>query len=424
MSALEFILTVFRDFFMAILQDPLNFLITALTSFTGIIAVSQWREHRYDKRVEDLKKVRGSIVLERHRYSDDCLKYYKRRFAGRDDVCIDYILYKKGWIQGAGNDDFIPLGDVSVEFSEGEWDSDRNPRFGKLPAPKDGYAENAKFYCSVPLSNRPLFGLSDVRTDADGKVTFGGCKGYYFDFYDTCEILSLEMAYQHRIKGRLDSEKQKLKLRDRVGDVFDLSNRFAGIGINVLTIIKNISLEDGEKSDYFLLHKRSAKNVAEGANSFHVVPAGSFQPTTLIMPEVLDEHDTSMVNTATREFYEELMGYEEFSELLSARLLTEKAEKLDIRYIGVGLDPLNTKAEVLAYVILDIDDLDMTLFENKKTKEDIIKKLKENDEGNVKLKPFTLPMLKQFRDNPSSIPAFRQILDVVIDHADFFGVRK
>ena len=47
-----------------------------------------------------------------------------------------------------------------------------------------------------------------------------------------------------------------------------------------------------------------------------------------------------------------------------------------------------------------------------------------SNKGNVKLKPFTLPMLKQFRDNPSSIPAFRQILDVVIDHADFFGVRK
>ena len=140
------------------------------------------------------------------------------------------------------------------------------------------------------------------------------------------------------------------------------------------------------------------------------------------MPRELDKHDTSMVNTATREFYEELMGYEEFSELLSSHLLMEKAEKLDIRYIGVGLDPLNTKAEVLAYVILDIDDLDMTLFDNKKTKEDIIKKLKENDEGNVKRKPFTLPMLKQFRDNPSSIPVFRQILDVVLDHPDHFGL--
>ena len=109
---------------------------------------------------------------------------------------------------------------------------------------------------------------------------------------------------------------------------------------------------------------------------------------------------------------------------MSARLLTEKAEKLDIRYIGVGLDPLNTKAEVLAYLILDIDDLDMTLFDKKKTKEDIIRKLKENDEGNVKLKPFTIPMLRQFRDNPSSIPAFRQILKVVIEHADHFGLKE
>ena len=44
-------------------------------------------------------------------------------------------------------------------------------------------------------------------------------------------------------------------------------------------------------------------------------------------------------------------------------------------------------------------------------------------EGTVTLKELTMPMIRQFRDNPMSIPAFRQILAVVAEHAGQFGVQ-
>lgn len=397
--------------------------ISLLTIFTGAIAILQWLEQRHEGRVERLKKVRSSITLERFRYSDECLRYYEDAFKESPDRHSDLVLYKDGWICTPGEKGFPRLADVSVNVVD-EWDSDRNPVFRDLPVPKDRYAENAKFYAEVPLSNRPLFGLLGVSADDTGNVTLDIRKGYYYDFYNTCEILSLEMAYIHRIKRQSQFNTKQLKLRNEVRDVFDLDNRFVGIGINVLTILKNVELENGTKSDFFLLHKRSAKNVAEGANSYHVVPAGSFQPTAMIMPKVLNEFDLSPVNTVIREFYEELMGYEEFSDLFNANLLSDTEKELDVHYIGVALDPLNTKAEVLAYMTIDVSDRTFSLFEGKRTKEELDKFWKDNHEGKVKLRPMNRSMLKQFKDNPSSIPAFRKILDVVLENEEFFGVKS
>lgn len=412
-------------------QDILNLILALAQSILAvvatIIAVNQRREQRYDIRVENLKKMIKSIRMERYHYAQESLAYYRRRYQKDPEVVVDQVIFRKGWVQEPDDPDFIPLDRVAVRLEDGLdalWDSSQNPKPKFLPRPREGYAENAKFHCDVNLMNLPLYGLGGVHVTGSGtekQMTLDIIKGRYYDFYDTCEILAAEMACQRRIRPNRRPSSGKLPLRDRTHNLFDFTNRFAGIGINVLTILQNVLDENGVPGNYFLLHKRSANGVAEGCNSYHVVPAGSYQPATVEFPETVDAADKNLNSTVVREFGEELLGVEEFSALFNSELVTTYSEVPTASLIGVGLDPLNTKTEIMGCLVLDVRQT--PLFEGKQCAADIQAHLTETYEGAVTLKELSRAMIKQFRDNPMSIPAFRQILTVVYDHADQFGVK-
>lgn len=413
-------------------QDILNLIFALAQSILAVvatmIAVNQRREQKYDMRVENLSKMVKSIRVERYYYARESLRYYRKRYQNDPDVVVDQVIYRKGWVQEADDLAFLPLSQVKLNLPDGLgnlWDSGRNPQPKFLPTPREGYAENAKFHCDVNLMNLPLYGLGGVHvsgTGAEKQVTLDILKGTYYDFYNTCEVLSAEMAYHRRIRMEQHLTEGKLPLRDRNQDLFDFTNRFAGIGINALTILRNVVDEDGNKSNYFLLHKRSSKGVAEGSNSYHVVPAGSYQPATVEFPLKVDEVDKNLNSTVVREFGEELLGVEEFSDLFNAELVASYGKVPTASFLGVGLDPLNTKTEILACLVLDVEQT--PLFGGSRTKEAITQGLKETYEGAVSLKELSMPMIRQFRDNPMSIPAFRQILTVVAEHAEQFGVAR
>lgn len=59
----------------------------------------------------------------------------------------------------------------------------------------------------------------------------------------------------------------------------------------------------------------------------------------------------------------------------------------------------------------------------KKTLKDLTEYLQDNYEGQVFIKELSEDMVKQFRDSHRSTPAFRQIMSIVLDHPDSFGVR-
>ena len=411
-------------------QDILNLIFAVAQSILAVvatmIAVNQRREQKYDIRVENLKKMIKSIRVERYYYARESLRYYRERYRENGSVVVDNILYRRGWVQPPDDPWFLPLSQIHLNLADGTanlWNSQNNPQPRFLPTPREGYAENAKFHCDVNLMNLPLYGLGGVQINGSGsqkEITLDICKGYYYDFYNTCEILSAEMADRRRIKMDQNLSQGRLPLRDKVLDVFDFSNRFAGIGINVLTILQNVRDTSGQRHNYFLLHKRSSQGVAEGSNSYHVVPAGSYQPATVEFPEKVDPMDRNLNSTVVREFGEELLGIEEFSDLFNAELVMAYEKVPTASFIGVGLDPLNTKAEILACLTLDVGKT--PLFDGKQSSSEIQEHLTETYEGAVSLKPLSMSMLKQFRDNPMSIPAFRQILSVIIDHAEQFGV--
>ncbi len=412
-------------------QDLLNLVFALAQSILAVvatmIAVNQRREQKYEMRVENLKKMVRSIRMERYEYAAESLRYYRERFQGIRGAVADQVLFQEGWVQKRDDPYFLPLGAVRLNLPDGLgglWDSSRNPRPSFLPTPKEGYAENAKFHCEVNLMNLPLYGLGGVHVEGSGRkkqVTLDIVKGRYYDFYDTCEVLAAEMAYCRRIQMERHPAGGPLPMRDRQSDVFDFTNRFVGIGINALTILQNVEDDDGRSSSYFLLHRRSASGVAEGANSYHVVPAGSYQPATVEFPVLVDASDRNLNSTVVREFGEELLGIEEFADLFSPELVRAYEKVPPASFLGIALDPLNTKAEILACLTLDVRRT--PLFDGKRTRREIQAHLTDTYEGTVTLKELTMPMIRQFRDNPMSIPAFRQILAVVAEHAGQFGVQ-
>lgn len=411
----------------SVLGDVQNWVDFLLALVATLIAVNQRREQKYDMRVENLRKMVKSIRTERYEYARDSLRYYARRFQDDPEAVADQVLFRRGWVQAPDDNDFLPLNEVRLNLPDGTgdlWDSSRNPTPRFLPTPKEGYAENVKFHCDVNLMNLPLYGLGGVHISWEGgkkQVTLDIIKGRYYDFYDTCEVLSAELAYRRRIQMKRTPLQGRLPLRDQLMDVFDFTNRFAGIGIIVLTILQNVLDEEaGEKRGFFLLHKRSAENVAEGGNSYHAVPAGSYQPATVEFPEVVDLLDRNLNTTVVREFGEELLGKEEFFDLFSSELVAGYGKVPTATFLGVGLDPLNTKTEIMGCMVLDVEKT--PLFGGKTTRRAIEERLTGTYEGAVSLKELSMPMLKQYRDNPMSIPAFRQILTVVAQHAAAFGV--
>lgn len=328
-------------------QDLLNLVFALAQSILAVvatmIAVNQRREQKYEMRVENLKKMVRSIRMERYEYAAESLRYYRERFQGIRGAVADQVLFQEGWVQKRDDPYFLPLGAVRLNLpgpgSAGYGTAAAIPAVVS-PTPKEGYAENAKFHCEVNLMNLPLYGLGGVHVEGSGRkkqVTLDIVKGRYYDFYDTCEVLAAEMAYCRRIQMERHPAGGPLPMRDRQSDVFDFTNRFVGIGINALTILQNVEDDDGRSSSYFLLHRRSASGVAEGANSYHVVPAGSYQPATVEFPALVDASDRNLNSTVVREFGEELLGIEEFADLFSRNWL-RAYEKVPPASSGIALD--------------------------------------------------------------------------------------
>ena len=151
----------------------------------------------------------------------------------------------------------------------------------------------------------------------------------------------------------------------------------------------------------------------------------------------MDESDKTLVFTAVKEFGEELLGKEEdLSSLdiqaansygalnsMSLEMITgEDCEMPKIGFIGVGFDPLNTKTEIMAYKIIDVEK--EKLFNGRRKKEDIQAYLTDSYEGAVVLIELTYSEVERYRDELRSIPAFRQILKVVGEHGEQFRVIK
>jgi len=393
----------------------------------GLITWSEMREAAREKRIRDFGMISDFSPEDRGEYAEHCLDLYGRLYAeaiARGEMTVRDLVYLNTWVQRPDNDRFMHLNDVEVVISDTKWD--RLPPVTRfLPYPNEGYAANKKDFLQGRglLFNGKLFALERQGGDVnDGTLHITVKNGGYFDFLNTCEYLLYEVVHARKIKRSQPPFSlgafSPLPHRTRQADVFDLDNRFAGIGINNATLLYNVGLEDGRTENFILMHHRSSK-VAEGIGALHVIPAGSYQPVGLQNDSAFNRN---MANTVYREFGEELLGIEELYHLGAEELLDMRFEQWPVLLLGMGIEPLNTKIEVLTAMQIDMSvPSSREMFGGAHTLDGLARFFHTNYEGNLILVPLHRANLEQYQRDPRTTPPGKEILSILLDHEGYFA---
>ena len=115
-------------------------------------------------------------------------------------------------------------------------------------------------------------------------------------------------------------------------------------------------------------------------------------------------------------------SYEVLNSMGSEWIETADYKIPKIGFIGIAFDPLNTKTEIMAYMIIDAEK--DKLLGGRKTKREIQSYFTESYEGSVILTELNYSEIERYRDEPKSIPAFRQIMKVIGEHGEMFWITK
>lgn len=208
----------------------------------------------------------------------------------------------------------------------------------------------------------------------------------FFDAIDTNEALAHEFAAHHLAVGSANetlmprASKRRLTFRKLVADPLDLNRRPLMGAIGTLTI-------RGGSSPSVVLHQRDSASVAGGGGMVHLLPAGIFQPSS-VMPAAIAA-DFSIWRNMQREYAEELLGHEEYdgsgkpiqyNELEPFTTMDEALRDGRIRVfcLGVTLDALTLAGDILTVAVISPDTYDQ-LFANT---------VETNSEGSVPARAF------------------------------------
>ncbi|MBT2470200.1 helix-turn-helix transcriptional regulator [Streptomyces sp. ISL-66] len=271
--------------------------------------------------------------------------------------------------------------------------------------------------------NRPSFRLLDVaQAEGHPKLSFGYTT--YFDMADVCEGVAHELASAWLKTGSdpgwiSEPSWAELPFRGLVGDPFDLGHRVLLPSIDTLTI------RLGPEGASFPLHHRSASNVALAGGNYHVMPAGVFQPSS-VMPWD-QSNDFNLWRNVLREYAEEFLGDPEadgssgepidYDSTEPFRTLNQARRDGKVRpyCFGIGLDPLTLAGEILSVVVIDSDVYD-SVFSGM---------VSRNSEGTVVARPpgdssagieFTEANIRRLLDNEPLASAAAACLDLAWQH--------
>ena len=310
--------------------------------------------------MECLSRRRGELALIGKRYHSDVDAAQRARFAYQNFP----LIVNDGWVL----DRPIPLSEAT------------NAKLPKLsfapqidPRPLAGLSATFMTLKSKTLNHRnpalpqydgDCYRVLDITPTARGlDIEFG--PGKYFDYVNSCEVLGVELA-DWRLVHPTEQAPQALPLRGRPDAIFDFKARSACAGVNCLTLLMDYPKVGGRSTgNYFLVHERGEATL-EAQNTVHVIPAGGHQP---LKTGFGDDREVQIWRTAVREFVEELFSKEELAlqkrepddfldrdgvrEIVDALFRGARGAKpsAHVYLLGVGLDPVTTKPEVLIAIV-------------------------------------------------------------------------
>lgn len=264
------------------------------------------------------------------------------------------------------------------------------------------------------FENRLCFRLLELDSMATGVTMRFGEMGF-FDSIDTNEALAHETALRHlsASDGHVTLSKpswRQLHFRKLVGDPFDLTRRPLMGAVGTLTI-------RGGESPCMVLHQRDGGRVAGGGGMAHLLPAGVFQPSSVIPAGIT--RDFSLWRNIQREYAEELLGHDEYDgsgppieydrlEPFATMDQARRDGRITLWYLGLTLDALTLSGDILTAAVIEPDLYD-ELFADA---------VHNNNEGSVPARavPFEGHTLDRLRDSGQLAPGAAAALQLAWQH--------
>ena len=405
-------------------------MIAKIVSILGFITLSiavinflrDLRSRRIEKRQNRFSRILKKLKVSKNQNSRDCYYFYKGNAysikTGASLAKSSGLIIKKEWDVYPNKEPLKLLDEIKVNCIN---PPKINPIIPKSFPDKKTYTDELMEYNLAPSSffNGKTYCASSFNKD---NLTLDVYEAGYFDFYNTCKVK--EYLYASGEIKNVFSE-----------NIFDLNNRACGIGVNTLTLIKFGDMDERFNElplMFFLMHKKNDR-VAEGSGGTHVVPAGSFQPFTSLKELGKEENDIPKLSyTVYREFCEEILNTSHMKELCSKKYLEDRKEYQEllkyskVYFLGMGLEPFNTKMEVLSLIYIDLSKDKEALngfkerYNVKEFKTEELKKVfdKTQDEGCIMPEHFYKGVLEQYFGDMYISPSAKEIIRILYERYD------
>ncbi|MEU5957957.1 hypothetical protein [Streptomyces sp. NPDC047525] len=366
--------------------------------------------------------VRSKLSSARAELTEACLAAHKEY---RHDPGIP-LLQKPGWIPGSPLD----LGDVSLSIDRQESSRialvEAQARLLRYWPLTEGGTHIGSYSDAIEIFARPSlwangrsYRLMSVRSEdelqSEAELALSFTLANYFDMINTSEPLGYELAAR-LVDGR-SLRPVKGRYRRWLGDPFAFDRRCALPGINTLTVRR------GAEGAYFFLHDRRASAVATAMGAIHVAPAREFQPTSGLRSAGVDQ-DFDIWHSVLRSYSEEFLGVDSsqarrgatynyaedppYSELDTMR----RNHDLEIWFLGIGLDPVTWKPEILTVVVFEETAFNRVfgpmLSENSQGP---FVRMRDDNSGYAGLL-FTRDIVKEYEHSSHTLPAGRACLSL------------
>ena len=355
-------------------------------------------------------------------------EYLKQNRAELVNVALEYharlhnekkvpLLSLPGWIQSSPT----PLDEIKLTLSRRQPNADAIleatrqtakywPR-SEAGAGIQKYSEAIAAYDKPSLwRNKHSYRLLEINPGTgpiDQPLSLTFSMGNYFDLIDTSEVLGFEAA-SRLVRGR--SFDWARSYRSWLADPFALDQRCLIPGLNTLTVRQSSS------GAHFFLHDRRAENVALSMNAIHVSPAIEFQPSVDLTPSY--EADLDIWRTIMTGYVREFLGVTDAGNAGSiaadpAYIALNEAYRngtIKLWFLGIGLDPLSWKAEIILACIFPEEVFD-AIFATM---------IQHNPQGpllhsrsgapSISGLPFSRETVSTYASDPGTLPAGRACL--------------
>jgi hypothetical protein len=316
----------------------------------GLIVFYRGRRDRNEaKSVERFKLVRNEVRDKRETFRRDAIVRGRLEINGL--VVTDEIplLVAEDWLPPTPT----PLEDVRLQFKPDPWAQQIDLPWRKLPISSGiqykRYSDAiSKLDPPKQFEDRRQYRLIEIN---NGTLSFSSKPYSYFDKINYGEYLMLEFAHNAHNKRRSafrDRRKSILKRLKGPADYVVLA------GISTLTL-----LHDGTGLR-FLMHIRGKTETAFASGTFHVLPAGEFQPACLAPTSFQTDFD--LWKNIKREYAEEVLDLAEYdgnsavpfdydAEPFMSLENEKAANNIRAFYLGTGLDAITFQGEIMTVIV-------------------------------------------------------------------------